>query len=63
MIVANFRTIKDSVAIKIEGGSHPEGFCQDNWIVTYADGRQERIKYPDNTTEAEIKKHGKKETA
>ena len=60
MIVVNFRTIKDSVAIKIEGGSHPEGFCQDNWIVTYADGRQERLKYPDRTIDSEIEESERK---
>lgn len=59
MHVNKFRTIKDAVAVKI-AGYLPEGFCQDTWVVTYADGRQERIKYPDTTIDDEIEK-GKRE--
>jgi len=59
MYVNKFRTIKDTTAVKIEGGSHPEGFCQDTWIITYADGRQERLKYPDKTIDDEIEENEK----
>ena len=54
MHVNNFRTIKDSLAVSIKGWL-PQGFCQDSWVVTYADGRQERIKHIAASIESEVK--------
>ena len=55
MFVNDFRTIKDSPAVSIEGWL-PQRFCQDSWVVTYADGRQERIKHVDASIESEVQK-------
>jgi len=51
MIIKKFRTIKDSKVIRVE--EYVYGFSV-TYILHYADGRMERICYPDTSIDKDL---------